>query len=171
MIFDEQEKKYIEQNVLGNTVKDLTNMFNIKFKKNVMENQIRNYKKKNHLKSGVNTKFQKLTKPHNYKPVGAEFVNSNGYTLIKNEDGIWQLKHRYLYEKNFGKIPKGYSVIFANRNKNDFNIENLILVKGKEKLIIKNKHLIFEDKNLTETGIIISKLIIKNSEIEKKMIK
>ena len=38
------------------------------------------------------------------------------------------LVHRYIWEKHFGKIPKGYIVHHIDENKNNFAIENLRLM-------------------------------------------
>lgn len=166
--FTPEEQLFIKNNVKGKKVIELTNLFNKTFNKNIKENQIRNFKKKNKLKSGVNTKFNKGQIPHNYKPVGSEFIDKEGYTYIKIFDpNKWVLKQRYIYEKYKGKIPKGYSVIFADSDKTNFDINNLLLVEDKDKLVAKNKHLIFDDAELTKTGLLISKLINKMYEKSK----
>lgn len=166
--FTEEEQIFITNNVNGKTVIELTNLFNKKFNKNIKENQIRNFKKKNKLKSGVNTRFSKGEMPHNYKLVGSEFVDKEGYTYIKvSNPNKWVLKQRYIYEKHKGIIPKGYSVIFADSNKTNFDINNLLLVEDKDKLVAKNKHLIFDNAEMTKTGLLIAKLINKTHEISK----
>ena len=158
--FTEEEQLFITNNVKGNTITELTDLFNKAFNKDIKENQIRNYKKKNKLKSGVDTKFRKNQGPHNYKPVGSEFVDKTGYTYVKIADpNEWIMKQKYIYEKYNGSIPKGYSVIFADSDKTNFDIDNLILVRDKDKLVAKNKHLIFDDAELTKTGLLIAKLI------------
>ncbi len=166
-LFTKEEQDFIKENVPGNTIFELTKKFNKRFNKHIKENQIKNYKKRNKLKSGINSKFVKNQKPHNYKPIGSEFINSDGYVMIKIADpNIWILKQRYVYEQLHGTIPEGYSVIFANQNKNDFSDDNLLLVENKDKLVAKNKHLIYENKELTKTGLLIAKLINKTSDIK-----
>ena len=166
--FNKEEQQFIANNVKGNTITQLTNLFNKKFNKSIKENQIRNYKKKNKLKSGVNTKFYKNQMPHNYKPVGSEFTDDRGYVYIKIADpNEWITKQRYIYEKYNGKIPKGYSVIFADSNKTNFDIDNLIIARDKDKLVAKNKHLIFDDAELTKTGLLIARLINETYEKNK----
>ncbi len=71
-------------------------------------------------------------------------------------------------KKNKGIIPNGYSVIFADGNKENFDIDNLLLVEVKDKLVAKNKHLLFEDRELTKTGLLIAKLINKVSEVKER---
>ena len=158
--FTEEEQLFIKNNVKGKTVIELTDLFNKTFDTNIRENQMRNFKKKNKLKSGVNTKFNKGQVPHNYKKVGSEFVDNRGYTYIKvSEPNNWKMKQRYIYEKNKGKISTGYSVIFADSDKTNFDSDNLMLVRNKDKLVAKNKHLIFDNAELTKSGLLVAKLI------------
>ena len=50
------------------------------------------------------TTFKKGNIPHNHRPVGSERITKDGYTEIKiKEPNKWQLKHRYIYEKNMEK--------------------------------------------------------------------
>lgn len=166
--FNAEEQLFIRNNVKGKPVAELTKLFNNNFNKNIGENQIRNFKKKYKLKSGIDMTFKKGQVPHNYRPIGSEFVGNDGYTYIKIEDpNKWQQKQRYIYEKHKGVIPKGYSVVFADSDKTNFNIDNLILVRDKDKLVAKNKHLLFEDAELTKTGLLIAKLNNKIYEISK----
>lgn len=164
--FDYIEQQFISENVFGRTTKELTKLFNNKFNKNISENTIRNYKKTNKLRSDINTKFKKNHVPHNKKNNGEEFISSDGYTFIKIKNK-WIYKHRYIYEKYHGKIPDDYSVIFADQDKGNFNLENLILVRKKDKLVAKNKHLFFHDEELTKTGLLIAKAINTAATIKK----
>lgn len=168
MRFTEEEKKFIRDNAKGINTKQLTQMLNKKFNTNYEEYKVYRWKKRNGIKSGIDTKFKIGQHPHNYKPVGSELTKKGGYIMIKvAEPNTWKCKATYIYEQHYGKVPNGYSVVFADRNKNNFNLDNLILVKNKDKLVAKNKHLLFEDKELTKTGLLIAKLI--NITHEKKV--
>lgn len=115
------------------------------------------------------TTFKKGNIPQNHKPIGSERINVYGYSEIKVADSTrWKLKHRYIYEQNFGPIPKGYDVVFADRNKQNFDLDNLILVSKAEKLFMNNNGLIFQDKELTKTGHLIAKVSSKTSELTKR---
>lgn len=162
--YNEIQKKFIVENYRGRTTKQLTDMFNKEFNTNITSEKMSSFKKYHKLKSGVNTMFVKNIKPHNYKTIGSEFINSDGYVMIKiAEPNKWILKQRYIYEKLHGSIPEGYSVIFANKDKTDFSEDNLLLVENKDKLVAKNKHLIYKNKELTKTGLLIAKLINKTN--------
>ena len=167
--FTEKEKDFLQNNVVGRTSEELTQLFNKTFDKKVNCSTIINFKKKYKLKSGIDTKFKKNQQAHNYKNIGSEFVNSEGYTLIKTGNpNTWELKHRYLYKKYKGEIPTDHSVIFADSNKSNFDLDNLILIEVRNKLVMKNKHLFFENKESTECGITIAKITNRISDLKRR---
>lgn len=168
--FTEEEKDFIKENYKGIPTPELTKKFNEKFKKYMPNEVIRNFKKHNGLKNGLNTRFKKNEKPHNYKPIGSEFVSKNdGYTYVKvAEPNVWRLKQRVVYMQHHGDVPSDYSVVLADQNKQNFELDNLILVERKVKLMAKNKRLFFEDKDLTKTGMLIAELACKTHELKKK---
>ena len=75
----------------------------------------------------IATRFKKGQIPVNIKNVGYERITRDGYVEIKTEKGF-VLKHRMLWEKYYGKIPKRHVIRFKNGNKQDVRIENLELV-------------------------------------------
>ena len=120
-------------------------------------------------KNSSKTQFQKNNIPLATKPVGAERKDKDGYIEIKIAmPNKWQLKQRYVYEHTYGKIPKGYNVIFANGNKYNFDLDNLILVSNAELLIMNRRGLYKKDKDLTKTGSLIAKVIDKTNKRKKE---
>lgn len=118
--------------------------------------------------NSLKTVFKKGNIPHNHRPVGSERINVEGYSEIKiKEPNKWILKHRYIYEQHYGKIPDGYNVMFADKNRQNFDIDNLILVSKHEDLIMNRKKLIYEDKELTKSGHLVAKVIAKTAKLKK----
>ena len=71
--------------------------------------------------------FKPGSRPHKLKPVGYEMKNKNGYWMVKVEDpNVFKLKHRVLWEQHHGPIPEGITIAFADGNKDNITIENLI---------------------------------------------
>lgn len=113
------------------------------------------------------TRFKKGNKPLNYKPVGSERITRGGYVEVKIEDpNKWQPKHRYIYESMYGKIPANHKVIFADGNINNFEIDNLILVSNAEELIMNNRNLRSNDRELTKAGYNLAKVISKIAKVK-----
>lgn len=61
----------------------------------------------------------------------------------------------------------GHKVIFADKNKRNFSIDNLILVANSEALIMNTNKLIYEEAELTKTGVLIAKIIDRNRKLER----
>lgn len=115
--------------------------------------------KEGQLKS-LKTTFKKGNIPHNHRIVGSERITKNGYIEIKiSEPNKWQLKHRYVYEKEYGEIPKGFNLIFLDGDRQNIKLDNLKLVSKAEDLIMNNNKLFNKNKEITNTGTIIAKVI------------
>lgn len=69
-------------------------------------------------------------------PIGTERVSKDGYVVIKvrheatvpmSKDN-WMLKHVWLYEQAYGELPDGHVVYFADGDRRNFDIDNLVAV-------------------------------------------
>lgn len=183
-IWSEENKQYLKEIVEGRhyyeIVALMNNRFGIEFTSDQIKNAINRYK----LNTGFNgryekgntpynkgkkgligpnrTSFKKGQLPHNYRPVGSERVNVDGYTEIKIKDpNKWRLKHIVIWEEVNGPLPKGYAVIFGDGDKLNLDISNLILVSRKKLLVLNRNGLIKNDIQLTKTGLIIADVIEK----------
>ena len=185
--YSEENVKFLVENVKGISHKELTKRFNDRFNTNLSESALANMKRKLNLTNDIDTKFKKgqtswnkgrkmSTEQYekckrtmfqkgnssNARPVGDERIDIDGYTYIKvKQPNKWVLKHRWLYEKEKGKIPKGYNLIFADGNKQNLNLDNLILVSNSELFIINQKGLYKQDKELTKSGAMVAKVLDK----------
>jgi len=91
------------------------------------------------LHSGSSTSFKKGRLPWNYLPVGSERVNGDGYVDVKIADPkTWKAKHLLIWEAANGKVPEGHIIIFADGNKMNLTLDNLIMVTRAE-LVVMNK--------------------------------
>ena len=116
------------------------------------------------------TSFKKGHKPKNWRTVGSERIDTEGYTLIKiAEPRKWALKHRIIWEEHYKKkIPRGSVIIFADSDKSNLSIENLICVTRNELKVLNKCGLIKNDVELTKTGLNIAKIRIKLAELRKE---
>lgn len=118
----------------------------------------------------MKTTFKKGNAPQNYKPIGSERFDKNGYVTIKvKEPNKWERKHRVIYKSMYGNIPKGYKVIFADGDIYNFDKSNLILVSSSELLIMNREGLYKREKKLTKTGSLIAKVIDRTNKIDKDL--
>lgn len=188
--FTQEQKEFLLANYQGKYSKELAEIFNKKFKTDVSPKQIKNFRRNHSLNCGLTGRFQKNhipfnkgTKgmmkanktsfkkgniPKNYKPIGSERINIYSYVEVKIADpNKWETKNRFIYKKYKGDIPKGFKVIYADGNKLNNHLDNLILVSNSEELIMNKRKLIYDRKELTETGHLIAKVIDKTNKMQK----
>lgn len=175
---------FLKNNAPGKSYKEITELFNNTFNLEKTINQLSTLFKRHKIKTGTYKTFAKGNIPHNkgkkgvggweptqfkkgcipinYKPIGSERIDRDGYILIKVADpNKWRFKHRVLWEKKHGKIPPNYVLIFSDGNKLNVDLDNLILVSRRELLIMNNGKLIASSKELTESGLLLAKVKIK----------
>lgn len=97
------------------------------------------------LTSANKTSFQSGSIPLNKKEVGSitKRTDKNGYTYqwIKiAEPNKWQTYHAYLWEQEYGKIQKGFCVIFKDKNPSNTSLDNLMLVSRNELVRLNQKY-------------------------------
>lgn len=109
--------------------------------------------------------------PANYKENGSITIRHNfkkkevyAFIKINNE---WVLYHRYIWEKTYGKIPKGLCLIFIDGNSLNTDINNLMLVTRKEH-IIRNSRKYHSKKTFSDKHIA-GFMSRKNPELRKKI--
>ncbi len=111
------------------------------------------------------TQFKKGHIPQTWKPVGTETVRSDGYTWVKvAEPNKWREKHRMMWEAVNGPVPVGYAVIFADGNKQNVMLENLMLITRAQLVRLNQKNLIGNSADLTRTGILVADIMTKIAE-------
>ncbi len=121
------------------------------------------------------TMFKEGQTPATTDPVGTEKTLSDGYVWVKVDDkpkapkkDNWKQKHRLLWEKEHGPIPEGHKILFLDGDRTHVELENLALVSNAELARLNRGGLIREDRELTETGIAIVKVLGKIKEAEAK---
>lgn len=190
----DEEKEFLKQNVEGTPIHELTKMFNAEFNTDLRYEQVRGTVKRMKLRCGVTTQFKKghITwnkgvpiynkkcektqfkkghVPKTYLPVGAVRINKDGYKMIKvsDEGGYsdrWKLKHRVMWERENGKIPHGYNLMFLDGNKLNDSIDNLILIRRCELSRLNKQKLIKEDPEFTKVGVNIVRIQQKVHDLQ-----
>lgn len=84
--------------------------------------------------------FKKGHRPHNYQPIGAEALTKDGYIKVKiAEPNKWELKHRLVWEKYNGPVPKEHVIKFIDDDKQNCDIDNLMIISMREHAVV-NRH-------------------------------
>jgi len=79
------------------------------------------------------TRFKTGNIPPNQCEVGYERLTKDGYLEIRTEERF-RLKHRVVWEQNFGIIPTGMNIQFKDGNRQNINIENLYMISKAKQL-------------------------------------
>jgi hypothetical protein len=117
--------------------------------------------------------------PQTWVPAGTERINTDGYVVVKIADhpkgGFkknWAFKHLLIWKAVHGKIPRGHVIIFADGNKRNVKLSNLLLVSRSELAVMNHLGLITAHRDLTKAGKSIAdiKLLIskRKREIKKR---
>lgn len=112
-------------------------------------------------KKSMATWFKKGGKPQNTLEVGSTRITKDGYKEIKiAEPNKWKLYQRYLYEKAHDEeLTSNDTIIFADGDKSNFDIDNLVKVSRSTLLVLNRNGLIYNDKDLTKVGVGIGKVL------------
>jgi phage protein len=113
--------------------------------------------------------FKKGFSPWHTRELYSERLDKDGYILIKiAKPNKWVRKHRWIYEQKFGAIPENCVILFADGDKSNLSIENLICVTRNELKILNQCRLISSVPELTKTGLNIAKIKAKLYELRKE---
>jgi len=186
-----EEIRFVKKNLHGRPYAEMTKLFNERFGRCITLKQMEALAYKRGLRNGVgcilrpgHTPYNKGKKlpPHgvnysNYKPLGSERVEraSHGkyiryYVTVKTGPFKWEKKHKLIWEKAYGKVPKGHAVVFADGNAQNFDLDNLILVSRPGLAVMCKNRLFYKNKELTKIGKTIAdvKLLIGERRDKKK---
>ena len=169
---NDKQKKFIYKYYKKYYTPILLEKLNMKFNTNFKYSCIRGFMKRNGLKSNLGHKNHK--KGHPIAKVGHERIDKRGYILIKytnKHKKNWKnytYKHKYVYEKHYGKIPKGYVIMFKDGNVSNCDINNLILIKRGELSTLTNFNIRIYDEEMYKTAQFINAINKQLKEYKKK---
>jgi hypothetical protein len=78
--------------------------------------------------------FKKGGKSHNAHPIGFVRDDGNGYLEKKIDIGKWKKLHVIIWEAVNGPVPNKHKIVFIDKNKLNFNIDNLQCLSYREVL-------------------------------------
>ena len=125
-IFTPEIIEFIKNNAACISSKDLAILVNKKFNTDFTELQIKSCKSNHKIKSG----YKPTLKSNIPAPTGTEYIN-DGYIKVKiAEPGKWINKGVLVWEKEYGKIPKGHYIIYLDNNGLNTDIKNLACISN-----------------------------------------
>lgn len=106
------------------------------------------------------TFFAKGNEPHNTKWDGYERVTVDDYVEVRISKGKFKMKHRLIWEQAYGPMPKGTIIIFKDKNRRNFALDNLEAITLKENM---------ERNRMTKYPPELRNLIKLNNKLKKKL--
>lgn len=193
-----EHPEYVEfmlEYIPGHTEAEIRQAFDERFGIVLTESTIGNFKHKHKIKSGTGggqfqkgqeahnkgkkmppevyerckgTMFKNGQPPVNYRPVGSERIDPDGYVMVKVADPkSWRLKQRVLYEQYHGvKLEKSDVIIFLDGNRQNFEISNLVKMTRAELARYNQDHFYGDDPNINKCAVGIAKLKTKVGELK-----
>lgn len=184
--YENKHLEFLQKHYLTLNLEQLAEVFNAEFKNfNADIESIRACLKNNKIRSGrtghfepghkswnvgmkgLNTGgekgwFKKGAVPINYKPVGSERVNTDGYVEVKvAEPNKWSLKHRVVYELHYGPIPKSHNVSFRDNNPQNVEPSNLILMSKAQNAVLNKMGLADVPAEAKDSALLLANLTMK----------
>jgi hypothetical protein len=164
-----EEIRFIKKNIAGRSYADMTEMFNRRFGISLTFAAIKEAAHRRGLYSGLDGRFKPGCSYYS-RPIGAESLDGNGYVKVKTvHPRVWKYKHHIIWEKANGPVPEGHVVIFADGNKLNCDLDNLLLVSRGELITMNRLGVICQDRDLTKTGKLIADLTMQINDRKRRM--
>jgi|GEM_PF-798588 len=107
------------------------------------------------------TMFKPGCPPVNHRQIGSVRINSEGYEYIKvAEPNVWIASHWFIWERANGPVPKNHVVVFADGDKQNITLDNLILVSRAQHAVMCRMGLYSSSADLTRSGLALADLTI-----------
>lgn len=191
-VYTEEEHAFMREFVPGHSYREIAATFTEKFGWEISIGQVNAYIGNHHLNTGRTGRFQKGQVPpnkgkkgvcaagcektwfpkgnipKNYRPIGSERISKDGYIEVKVADpNKWKLKHRIVWEKVNGPIPKGYIIIFRDNDKTNTDIDNLLMIKRGIHAVLNHTGLCEYSGEFKDTAVVIAELKAVTSKSKK----
>ena len=188
--YTEEEKQFLTDYIPGHHHSETVAAFSAKFRP-ILEKQVKAYARNHKILTGfrgsegmpswnkgmeyqprgrsVETQFRPGHIPNNWKPIGSERIDTDGFTMVKvAEPNKWKSKQRHIWELINGPIDRSEIVIFLDGNKQNFDIDNLRCISRRIHGVINHKHLAYHDAQTFEVACLSARLSLEISEAKRR---
>lgn len=172
---------FLAEHVQGTKYPVLAEMFNARFGCNKTAQMIKGVCMYKGLRNGIDPRFRAGFTPENrfpvwacrrrsrMHPIGSEYINARGFTMIKIANpNQWRAKHIVVWEEENGPLPKGNVVLFANGNRQDFRLDNLIMLTSSEWSYLRMQGKLSDNEDGNRAAILIAKVTARLACLQTK---
>jgi hypothetical protein len=182
-----KEINFLKSKIKGRSRAEMIRLFNERFGLSLSVGQINGQLRAHKLTSGIKlfypghppswkganrTSYKPGQKPWNYMPIGSEHVNFDGVIEVKMKatpPKKYKSKHLIIWEKANGPVPKGHFIIFADGNKRNFSLSNLLMVSYREISVMNRRGLTGDTAELTKLGKMIADIKLLAADRKKSI--
>ena len=171
--YSEEEKQFLIDNIGNHSYAELAVLFSKKFKRETTKGRMSDVcSKQLKILRNKNT-GQFLSEKRPKYEVGDEITRKDGYILVKYNDEYfpgkttsedyrknWILKQKLIYERKYGQIKDNEFIVFLDKNKYNFDIDNLYCVNRKVHGIMCSNNWYTDNPEFTLTAINYCELMI-----------
>jgi len=183
LLLTDEQAEYLAGIILGRSSAECRDMINSKYGLSLTLAQIRSWKKNHKVSSGYDTRYRKGEKPwitgrkfpgrtntgsftaghiaDNNLPIGSERIHA-GYLYVKVQDGEgnanWKRKAHVVYEQIHGELPEGMKIVTLDRNPNNTDPDNLLLITAEEHALANMQYGLAEDPEINRSVYTLAKL-------------
>lgn len=181
------ELAYMKEIVPGRSYAEITKLVNERFSMDLKTTQISSCIGNHRMNTGLTGRFEKGSVPankglkgicapgsekgwfpkdgfsHNRREIGSERTGVDGYVYVKVQDGRknlnWRAKHIVIWEEANGPLEPGCVLIFANGDRGDVRLDNLLLAERADLATMNRLGLKGHDRESTQAAILTSMLV------------
>lgn len=181
--------KFVDENYKGVSGLTMSKMIKEKFGIKCEKTTVLNYYREQGYKSGLDgrfkksqtadwmtpeklaniqrTQFKKGAEPVNTTFVGDRRLRIDGSIYVKLANNVWREEHRLVYEKAHNcKLGKNDHILHLDGNKQNNNLDNLILISAREQRSICSHSTFTDDKDINKAIVLNTRLKMKLKDLE-----
>ncbi len=160
--YTKEFESFVRENISKYTKEDFLILLENKFKIKVSKNALKCFLRKHNIEARYIDYKENMVRSTAKHKIGAERMTKDGILIKVAQPNVWRRKSRVMYEKYHNcKLKNDDYVVFLNGNRNDFSKENLYKSTNREKCYVHNWGTFSKNPELTKTGILSARLVIK----------
>lgn len=165
--YTEEFESFVRENISKYTKEDFLILLENKFKIKVSKNALKCFLRKHNIEGRYIDYKENMVRSTPKHPIGAERMTKDGILIKVAQPNVWRRKSRVMYEKYHDcKLSDDDYILFLNQDRNDFSKENLFKSSNREKCYLHNWGTFSKNPELTKTGILSARLMIKANSIK-----
>ena len=169
--FNQKQKDFLINISKDYTPRELMKMVNEKFNETYTLASFHSYLRKNNIPFKYEDKKKSHPKGKDPYPIGTESI-AYGRVVVKVAPRKWIPKQRHIYQEHYGvKLTPNQFVIFIDGNIHNFDIDNLKVVDCGTAGYLGNYELRSKNKQVSELGISVARLMRITNNMRKGGVK